>query len=144
MIRLRFSTQPGIASRLIRWGTWSPFSHVDFVMPDGRVLGATASAGVAIRDAEPAQHEAIFNVPGVPGDVVFSIAAGQLGRPYDWAGVLGFALRRRWHDHHAWFCSELVAWAFWEAGVPLLRTDAAWRVTPRDLLLSPRLQPAPS
>lgn len=47
------------------------------------------------------------------------------------------ALRRRWQDNDAWFCSELVAWAF-EAGGRSLFREHAWRITPRDLYL-PRI-----
>ena len=59
---------------------------------------------------------------------------------HDWGGVIGIGFRRRWHDHDAWFCSELIAAAFADAGEPLVRVDA-WRITPRDLYLPVREVP---
>jgi hypothetical protein len=49
-------------------------------------------------------------------------------------GVLGIAFRRAWQSTAAWFCSELVAWAFQSAGTSLFRTEV-WRITPRDLYI---------
>lgn len=139
MITLQFSTTPGIGSRVIRWATWSPFSHVDLVLDDGRLLGATARHRVAIRDPEPVSACARFQV-SAPVDVIAS-ARTKIGRPYDWSGIFGWGFRRNWQEEDDWFCSELIAWAFQEAGCPLLRFDRSHRITPRDLLLSPMLIP---
>ena len=46
---LRFITEEDFSSRLIRWFTWSDWSHVDFVLRDGRFLGARLDGGVLIR-----------------------------------------------------------------------------------------------
>ena len=70
-----------------------------------------------------------------------ALAMEQHGKPYDWAGVLGWGLRRQWQAPDSWFCFELVAASFDAAGAPLLRGSDAWRITPRDLLLSPYLVP---
>jgi len=137
MITLQFSTTKGIGSRVIRWATWSPYSHVDLVQDDGRLLGATTCHGVAIRDPEPTSACARFQV-SAPVDVI-AAARSQIGRPYDWPGIFGWGFRRNWQELDSWFCSELIAWAFQEAGHPLLRADRSWRITPRDLLLSPML-----
>lgn len=137
MITLQFSTTKGIGSRVIRWATWSPFSHVDLVLDDGRLLGATARYGVTVRDPEPTSACARFQVEA-PAAVV-SMASSQIGRPYDWPGIFGYGFRRSWQAQDSWFCSELIAWAFQEAGFPLLRAERAYRITPRDLLISPLL-----
>lgn len=142
MVTLQFSSTSHPASRLICWGTWSRHSHVDFVLPDGTLLGAVPG-GVAIRPPEPERirverYTVQIHVDTL-GDPVMA-ALGQLGKPYDWRGALGLALRRDWQEDDAWFCSELVAWAFECAGTPLLKAPQAWRLTPRDLLLSPLLR----
>ncbi|WP_111496142.1 C40 family peptidase [Marinobacter bohaiensis] len=139
MITLQFSTTKGIGSQVIRWATWSPYSHVDLVLADGRLLGATARYGVSIRNPEPTLACAQFQVPGSVEAI--EAARSQIGRPYDWAGILGWGFRRNWQEQDAWFCSELIAWAFEQAGCPLLRGDRSHRITPRDLLLSPMLVP---
>lgn len=138
MITLQFSTTKGIGSQVIRWATWSPFSHVDLVLDDGRLLGATARFGVSVRDPEPTMASARFQV-AAPTEVV-QVARSQIGRPYDWPGIFGFGFRRNWQEQDSWFCSELIAWSFQQAGHPLLRFDKSWRVTPRDILLSPLLE----
>ena len=137
MITLQFSTTKGIGSQVIRWATWSPFSHVDLVLEDGRLLGATARHGVIIRDPEPTTDCARFQVNAPPA--ILAAARSQIGRPYDWPGIFGWGLRRNWQEDDSWFCSELIAWAFQEAGFPLLRAEHAYRITPRDLLISPLL-----
>lgn len=139
MITLQFSAQHLPGSWLIRRFTWSPFSHVDLVLPDGRLLGARGSGGVAIRDQDEFSAVAQFQVDA-PASVL-DIAASQVGKPYDWEALAGFVSRRDWQDNDSWFCSELVAWAFAQAGSPLLRTTNLNRITPRDLLLSPLLMP---
>ncbi|WP_417545689.1 hypothetical protein [Marinobacter sp.] len=139
MITLQFSTTKGIGSRVIRWATWSPFSHVDLVLGDGRLLGATARYGVTVRDPEPVSALARFQV-AAPAEVLDALNS-QIGRPYDWPGIFGWGFRRNWQEQDSWFCSELIAWAFREAGCPLLRFDRSYRITPRDLLLSPMLIP---
>lgn len=146
MIALRFSGGMGLTGRVVQAATWSWASHVDFELEDGRLLGAVPGRGVCVRDprhdapsrVERYQVKLPWGLYGSPLDW----ALNQVGKPYDWAGVLGYALRRRWQDKDAWFCSELVAFAFRGAGYPLLRANDAWRITPpRDLLLSPYLVP---
>lgn len=69
----------------------------------------------------------------VPQDVADVAAArSQIGKPYDWPGVLGIGFRRNWQESDAWFCSELVAWAFGVSGSPLFRTEH-WRITPQTI-----------
>lgn len=140
MITLQFSTTSAPASRLICWGTWGRHSHVDLVLPDGRLLGAVPG-GVQVRPYDPSVLRIERYQVDAP-DAVLDAAISQMGKPYDWPGVFGYALRRDWQEDDSWFCSELVSWAFQMAGAPLLRAPDAWRITPRDLLLSPYLRPA--
>lgn len=140
MITLQFSTTSHPASRLICWGTWGRHSHVDFVLPDGRLFGAVPG-GVMARPFDPSALRIERYLVDAPASVL-ERALSQEGKPYDWEGVLGYALRRDWQEDDAWFCSELVAWAFQADGSPLLRAVAAWRINPRDLLLSPFLMEA--
>jgi hypothetical protein len=110
----------------------SPFSHVDMVMPDGNLLGASDSPrapvvsgnsrGVAIR---PPDYEAyglrlrmVINTP--KADLIRAVALTQLGKPFDNSALYGFlsdALpgARPWGDPTSWFCSELIIWSFLKA-----------------------------
>jgi len=138
-VKLEFSRkhwQP--FSWLIRWATWSEWSHVDVIMPDGSYVGARGSGGVVrhqeSQDASVKQVLLVYVTQSVY-DRFYSNIESQIGKPYDWEAILGHVFRKKWDDADAWFCSELVAWAFSEAGMPLIRA-AKNKVTPRDLTLS--------
>jgi uncharacterized protein YycO len=74
-------------------------------------------------------------------DAVLAYAVSQLGKKYDWSGVFNFIEpNRNWQEDDSWFCSELVAKAFLEAGTPLINAPAH-RVAPGDLLHSFLLKP---
>lgn len=138
MITLQFSSKGTIGSKVIQWITWSDYSHVDFVLPEGRLLGARGD-GVKIRE-DYGNYERVKRVQADAPDSVIHRALSQLHTPYDYAALLGLTFRRDWENPHAWFCSELVAWAFEEEGHPLLREIPSSRITPRDLLLSPLIK----
>lgn len=147
MIVLRFEGGTGVVGRMIRLATWSWCSHVDVEAPDGGLVGAMPGQGVVRRpapfDVGRVERYALDLEPETERQVRAALA-GQIGKPYDWPGILGWALRRDWQDTDRWFCSELIAWAFAQAGHPLLRAADVWRITPRDLLLSPLLRAAGS
>ena len=140
-VQVVFTRSHAIGSLLLRTALWSPWSHCAIV--DGEeVIEAAAFGGVRVRPLADMLADATkMAFVTLPGDTqaVIAAARSQIGKPYDWAGVLGFGFRRRWQDDDAWFCSELVAWAFAEAGTPLFRTEH-WRITPRDLYI-PMLHP---
>src|SRR6478672_10407102 len=117
MAVIRLVSGKGISSGIIKLGTFSKWSHVDLVTPDGCYLGARLDGGVRARN------------PGYDGpnaDVQFAhvamtqaqefdlwkFAYEQIGKPYDFSAILGIAFRRDWREDDAWFCSELVAAAF--------------------------------
>ena len=140
-VRVLFTRRHHIGSLDIRLGTWSAWSHVDLVDDRGAVpmlIGAVAPAGVVV--VPMAERLALasravlveFTVPD--RDAVLDAALSQIGKPYDWLGVAGIALRGRdWQEDDCWFCSELVAWAFSEAGFPLFRSELQARIVPQHL-----------
>lgn len=137
MITLQFSSQNKIGSKLIQLATWSPYSHVDFVLPGGSLLGARGD-GVKIREPYGIYDKCDRFKIDAPNSVI-ERALTQLGKPYDYSALLGFIFRRNIQDPKSWFCSELVAWAFEKEGYPLLNSHNYYRITPRDLMLSPLL-----
>lgn len=148
ILRVAFYTGGDKVSQLIRWRTWGGPSHVGLLTQDGRhVLHARAFKGVSI---DPLTHSASVGtrvdvlVIEVSEDVVsliWQLAEAQLGKSYDYLGNAGFVLRRNMHASDSWFCSELVAWLFWAAGVPLLARVPSWKYSPEDLWRSPLLHP---
>lgn len=139
-VRVVFCRRHHLGSLLLRTFLWSGWSHCAIVDGD-EVIEAAAPGGVRARPladliAESSKYE-IIDFPARNPAAVIAAARSQIGAPYDWGGVVGIGFRRRWHDHDAWFCSELIAAAFADAGEPLVRVDA-WRITPRDLYLPVR------
>lgn len=133
-------------SRLIRWFTWSEYSHAAWVCRDGSVFEAW-SGGVRHAASLAEAHDA-----GTPVDLFVldltddqrrdaeAFLLAQVGMKYDWLGLCGFLTRRAMDEHDAWFCSELVTAGLNAAGVyPLLRVPAC-KVPPCLLALSPLLR----
>jgi uncharacterized protein YycO len=130
-ITLQFSATNGPISRLIRWRTHSHFSHVDFVLADGRLLGSQFKAkggdGVRLRIPRYEKFNRIalyhVDVPDEVGEKAMCWARSQIGKPYDLEGALGiFFGQRDWHEDDSWFCFEYVAEAFDQAKYPLVTT----------------------
>lgn len=126
-----------ISTPIIRGFSWSPWSHEAIVMEDGEsVIDATFTHG-GVRQRPLADVLAVssqyafreFEVPDAEAGYAFVRA--QLGKPYDWTGVLGLALHRDWQEDDAWWCSEISE--AWLAACGLVRFLAdANRVTPQD------------
>lgn len=141
-LQLLFTTTHWPASWLIRAGTWSAWSHVALVDGD-QVIESVMGHGVrrvplysAIRRAS--RHTLVSLQARNPALIV-SAAAEQIGKPYDYTAILGLGLHHDWQEDDAWFCSELVAWAFQQAGEPLFRAECLRRVTPQHLYMLPAL-----
>lgn len=143
-IKLLFCTNPvNPFSWVIRAGSWSTWSHVAIVSGES-VIEAVAIDGVSQRPLvdrqkqDPRWQLVDFACPDPEG--VIAAARSQIGKPYDYTGVLGLGLHRNWQQSGAWFCSELVAWAFQQGGCALFRSGATRRITPQDLwMLSPSI-----
>jgi hypothetical protein len=128
-------------SGLIRLVTWSVWSHVQ-VCIDGRLIGAQPLGGVQRRSLHAGlkgvSKAAVAAVDLTDGEytALRHLLQGQLGRGYDWRGLVGLAARAHIDAAARWFCSELPAWAFSGAGKRLIAQDA-WRTTPQQLWVSP-------
>ena len=143
-VELQFATESGLSSWAIRWFTHSDYSHVDMVLPGGKLLGARLDGGVKVRDpgygAFTATKRVSILTPKAPA--VYRAALQQRMTPYDWKAIIAFAVpalmpHRNWRDPNAFFCSELVAWALEQGGFFTPRNVAlpANKITPGDLLL---------
>lgn len=142
MVKLIFSADTSMASRVVRIATFSWCSHVSIICPDNTVIESIPSAGVVKTPYKTRINQSSrFEIYQVDADEQKTIAyaESQLGKPYDWAGILGWGLRRDWQEDDAWFCNELVAKSLLEAGTPVVNSEL-YRITPRDLLISPLLE----
>lgn len=144
MIQLLFTSGVGPASRLIKWGTRSEWSHIDVVYPGQKaVVGALFFRGVAERSMDDAVRYATkvgYGWLEVPDEVAFWQFLGhQLGKPYDRLAILGFGMaQRNWQAGERWICSELVAGAAL-AGGKVLQREVLNLIAPRDIWISPAL-----
>lgn len=146
MIVLRFSSTNSIGAKLIKFGTWSWCSHVDIELPNGKCIGALPHGGVQIRSNDYDKDEAdrieryCIETSLVDEQKIYDFAKSQIGKPYDFSAILGFVVRENWESPNKWFCSEFVESTLRQVDCGLIRTTYdAWRITPKDLLISSKL-----
>lgn len=152
-IYLRFITEQwSVESALIRLGTRCWASHVEFVTVNDYgtptvTLGSRLGGGVMIRPynyCKPSREE-WWTAPHVEDAYRYGLTL--LGDQYDWPDILGLAFNTNWHTN-GFICSEFVAacgekeytgtGVLIQSSTPWLNMSFdTWRVTPRDLLLSP-------
>lgn len=161
MIFLRFLTEKySLESALIRFGTRSEFSHVEFVRTADMslpgmaaigdpidTLGSRLEGGVRIRPynyCKPTREE-WYTAPNIEG--AYRRGLEFIGYGYDWRDIAAIALNKNWVTKRQEFiCSRfcfycnLRDWAL-GGGQPWLNPDVpSCQITPRDLPLSPFLK----
>ena len=133
-------------SRLIRWRTWSPYSHAAWLCRDGTVIeawpgGVQWVSGLLTQHKERTVVE-VYEIVGLTEEQrtrIETFLVDQIGKPYDYLAILGFMLRKPLQKPSRWFCSELIFSACQSAGVNLLARIPPWKVSPDMLALSPQL-----
>lgn len=124
VIKIVFTQSPKLFSRLIRWVTDSPVSHVflEFSVWGQDCVIESTVGGTRIVLAEKAKHDVLneFTLLDVPEDTITNLMP-YLGGHYDYKGmwILGwFYILKRWfnikkrsfsYNTEATKCSELVA-----------------------------------
>lgn len=134
----------GFIGAAIRAQTRSAYAHAAILLPDGTIIEALQFHGVRRRTFE--EHEFadadLFDVPALSGDDwldVYQFANDQVGKSYDYLGVLRFISRAPSAMRAKWFCSELVFSSIKSAGVDLLERTEPWEVSPGLLSRAPDL-----
>lgn len=130
-MKLIFARSNTIGSWLIRLLTFSKWSHVAAIMPNGLVIEATWPEGVrrismeALLSSYPHTEVREINISPVGIDWL----ERQVGKRYDVTALFTFLNPwRKWRQDDKWFCSELIAQA---CGV----FQEASRVSPQMLYL---------
>lgn len=137
---IQFSAGHDLISWLVCQRTACLYSHCDFLLPSGELLGALPDGGVQVRaQRKDYKRLLIMEVPGFEDGWKF--CETQIGTPYDWVGVVGLGMwfPRQWQNSSHWWCSEIIAESLQQAGCPVVSANS-WEVTPRDLLLSRSLR----
>ena len=129
-----FCRRRNLGSALLRTALWSSWSHCGIVTPDLTVIEAAAFHGVRERPlreflADVSRYS--IKTIALPNDArAIAFARAQIGKPYDWWGVIGIGLHRDWTDDSAWFCDELLEAACKDGGRQRFIEDV-WRITPQ-------------
>lgn len=139
-MQIIFCASRKIGSMAIRAVTWSKWSHVAIV--DGDEVIEAKWPGVVVRPLAELQvdnqYYTVVDLPCRSPEAAIAAARSQVGKMYDMTALFGLFMHRDWQEEDRWFCSELVAWAFDQAGSPLFRPEAMHRITPEHLwMLSP-------
>lgn len=119
---------------LVSAATFSRYSHVELVTPDGKLFSSSPRDG-GVRIADVNLQSGKWDLMTVPGRWLSHIrlwAEAQIGDKYDWWGCLTAALPIKRQSRNKWFCSEIVATVLndtWRsmtdppcAGIPVLVT----------------------
>ena len=132
-------------SRAIRWQTRGVYSHVAVMLSEREIVEAWHN---------PAEVRVIGSLSeghtrGTPVDIfeididsqqclaVRDFLLDQVGKPYDFAGVLRFLSRREKNNPDKWFCSELAFSAFRYAQLNLLERIEPHHVDPVTMMTTP-------
>lgn len=95
-----------VIDKLVKWWTSEPYSHCEIVI-NGYAVGADAWSGRVIGRSTSTFNMDRWDIIGVPdGDNEWLIS--QIGKRYDYLGILGFFLFKVDHPNW-WYCSELAA-----------------------------------
>lgn len=135
-MRVLFASRKwSIASWLIRFFTFSKFSHVAIRISDELVVHSTFADGgvhcISLNEfAEKYPGYIEIDIPLPDEKAAINYAMDQIGKPYDWTAIVGMVFQRKWHEEDSWFCNE-----YWEAiakigGRPRFR-DEVHRITPQ-------------
>lgn len=116
-IKLQFVREKAFSSEIIAWFSSGHLSHVDYVLDNGKLLGARSDiindipSGVQIRPANYCNWVVceIMRVPCTDQQKLNfeKFLYAQLGKPYDDLAIIAFAVNRNWRQDDSWICSEL-------------------------------------
>lgn len=140
-MRLIFGRSHLPLSPLIRFLTWSQWSHVAVELDDGRVVEAIGS-GVRVTTLDACtkrMSKYVFVDLASPDDDTAEFAQAwlldQVGKKYDWGALFGFLFKRNWQDDNKWFCSELSGFFVRIIGYRIANSAQISRVTPQMLYM---------
>lgn len=144
--RINFYHGVSFFSRLIRRRTRSDVSHVSVSTPTGRTFEAVPGKGVVDQQGLDRYHTPgtrisiyRFEVPHTAALDGLIFLREQVGKKYDWGGILGFVFLKDLAKANKWFCSELVQQFSIMVGRPLLERREPHKVDPTDLRMSPHI-----
>ena len=145
-IRIAQYRGKSFVSKVIKTVTRGEYSHTAIMLEDDRIVEAWEGCNeVRIITNLSDGHK-----PGTTVDI-YEVNMGsrqeenfrkfveaQIGKEYDYMGLLGFYFNSGLHNEDRWFCSELFAASCIHADVGLLNNVAAYQTSPRLASVSPK------
>jgi uncharacterized protein YycO len=132
VIELQFVRGTQLSSRAIGWFGAGYFSHVDAIDRDGYLWGSRSDRvggmppGFQRRppNYERWRERRVLSLKTTPAQAraYWDFLCAQVGKPYDYTAIWGFAAGRNWRDTRHWFCSEVQA----AAGEAALIVPTLW------------------
>jgi len=142
----------GVMSRLIEWQTRGDYSHAAIFDDDTNTLYESwQSDGVHKKPNWSAHDDPTvdffkFAHTRAEAKIIRGFLEAQLGKKYDWLGVLRFVSRTQLRPDakEKWFCSELVTAALASANIFLFKNTTPCEVSPDLIKRSAILSKYPS
>lgn len=110
----------GILSSIIKVLDHGEWSHVG-IIKDDHVIEAVWQDGVRYRRLDSLMRDCpdhtIIDVPVPNEEDGLNFAYSQIGKPYDFFGIVGLPFNRTFQEDDKWWCSELWATSLIKAGV---------------------------
>lgn len=134
------------SSRLIKWFTWSKISHTSAVLYRKNEVIEAWGGGV-VRRSISAGHKpgTVIHIYRIPCTVnqrnkFYNFMESQIGKRYDFLGILSYVTRTKLENKDKVVCSELVYTGLEHVGIKALQNIEAYQVSPGVLNLSPLLE----
>lgn len=125
----------GAGGRFIKWFSFGRYTHVSllFVKDNLASFEIESIQGAGVRrvsrgDDYPCDRYFVDCTPEQAATILHT-AESLIGCKYDWSGIYGFLRRKKRENPKKWFCSELVAYCLYKAGIILMRLPA-WKQSP--------------
>jgi hypothetical protein len=144
-ITLQFVEGSGLGAGMIKWFGHGKYSHVDCVLPDGKLLGARSDRvggkppGVQIRPASYLGKEKTLRVKipctGQQEHFFYRFLYTEIGRAYNKLGIVAFFFATDWTTEGNYFCSQLATKALQEVNLFENLSEPANKIDPDDLRL---------
>jgi len=140
-LRMIFTNSKKPAAPLIRFVTWSDFSHVAVMIDEDTIVHADFK-GVRIEPVKDLQARSknwmIVEYECDNPQEMIDACLSQVGKPYDFSGLVGIILRDvNIQDDSRWWCSELPMYGSAVAKWPTFNVEFIHRLTPQHWLMLP-------
>lgn len=125
--------------------TWSDITHTSAFVNDSEVIEAWGGGVVRRNWREGHTKGTRIRIMRVEctkeqEEKFYAFLSAQLGKKYDFAGIMGFGLSANMANKDKWFCSELIFASAKYAEIELLARIEPYKVSPGLLDVSPQMK----